>query len=173
MSSLAFWAEMKASLKRLASVETAVSIKYKSTRTTKRRTLRVGEADGQGNSFSLALADVGSGIPDPGAVGADIGRQLHLGDDVVVGADLEGLVAAHDQAGLAVLLVLEQANVPGAALLPLLVLLLENEELSAHLEQLLLRLLVGLGLDLLGQADYRLEVDVLGLGLFLLQQKLA
>jgi len=99
-------------------------------------TLRVGEADGKGDGLGLTLADISSGVPDPAAVGADVGGELHVGDDwyritsaswfqtrtpyntavpdedleqhtVVVGADLEGLVAAHDKAGLAVLLVLE------------------------------------------------------------------
>lgn len=87
---------------------------------------------------------------------------------VVVGADLKGLVTTHDQTGLAVLLVLEQADVTGTALLPLLGILLEDEELGAHLEELLFGLLVGLGLDLLGQADHGLEVDIIGLGSFLL-----
>lgn len=82
----------------------------------------------------------------------------------MVGADLEGLVTAHDQAGLAVLLVLKQTDVTSASLLPLAGLLDELEKLGAHLEDLLLRLLVGLGLDLLGQLDDGLEVDILGLG---------
>lgn len=80
----------------------------------------------------------------------------------MVGADLEGLVAAHDQTSLAVLPVLQQADVTGSTLLPLLRLLLEDEQLGAHLEKLLLGLLVRLGLDLLGQADHRLEVDIIG-----------
>ena len=83
---------------------------------------------------------------------------------VVVGADLEGLVAAHHQAGLLVLLVLEQAHVTSTTLLPLLAITVELEELSTHLEGLLLQLLVGLGLHLLGQADDRLEVNLRGLG---------
>jgi hypothetical protein len=82
----------------------------------------------------------------------------------VVGADLEGLVAAHDQAGLAVVAVLEQAHIAGTALLPLARIGHVLEELGAHLEDLLLHLLVGLGLDLLGQVDDGLEVDILGLG---------
>lgn len=86
----------------------------------------------------------------------------------MVGTDLESLVTAHDQASLAVLLVLEQTDVAGTALLPLLVVLLEDEELSAHLEELLLRLLVGLCFDFLGQADHGLEVDILGLRLLVL-----
>lgn len=82
----------------------------------------------------------------------------------MVGADLEGLVSSHNKSGLAVLLVLQQTDITSAALLPLAGLLDELEELGAHLEKLLLGLLVGLGLDLLGQLDDGLEVDVLGLG---------
>lgn len=58
--------------------------------------LAVGEADRERLSLGLALADIRGGIPDPAAVAADVGRQLHVGDDVVVGADLEGLVTPHD-----------------------------------------------------------------------------
>ncbi len=80
---------------------------------------------------------------------------------VVVGADLEGLVASHDQASLAVFLVLQQPDIAGSALLPLAGLADELKQLGAHLEELLLRLLVGLGLDLLGKLDDGLEVDIL------------
>lgn len=82
----------------------------------------------------------------------------------MVSADLEGLVAAHHEAGLLVLLVLEQADVTGTTLLPLLAVTVEFEKLGTHLEGLLLQLLVGLGLHLLGQADDRLEVNIRGLG---------
>lgn len=44
-------------------------------------TLTVGEADGESLSLGLAFADVRGGIPDPAAVTADVGRQLHVGDD--------------------------------------------------------------------------------------------
>ncbi len=89
----------------------------------------------------------------------------------MVRADLQGLVPAHDNAGLAVLDVLEETNISGSAFLPLARFLHELEELGAHLEKLLLRLLVGLGLDLLGQVDDGLEVNVLGLGrLFLFER---
>ena len=44
-------------------------------------TLTVGETDGQGLSLGLALGDIGGGIPDPAAVTADVGAQLHVGDD--------------------------------------------------------------------------------------------
>lgn len=82
----------------------------------------------------------------------------------MVGADLEGLVAAHDQTGLLVLLVLQQTHITGTTLLPLLAFAVELEKLGAHLEGLLLELLVGLGLHLLGQANNGLEVNVGGLG---------
>ena len=80
---------------------------------------------------------------------------------VVVGADLEGLVSAHDQASLAVLLVLEQTNVTSATLFPLGSLANKFEQLGAYLEHLLLGLLVGLGLDLFGQLDDGLEVNII------------
>lgn len=83
---------------------------------------------------------------------------------VVVGADLEGLVAAHDQTGLLVLLVLQQTHIAGTTLLPLLAFAVKLEQLGAHLEGLLLELLVGLGLHLLGQANNGLEVNIGGLG---------
>ncbi|KAI6773748.1 hypothetical protein HG531_000597 [Fusarium graminearum] len=134
-------------------------------------TLSVGESNGQGNSLRLTLADIGSGVPHPAAVRANVGGKLHLGDNVVVGADLEGLVASHDQSGLAVLLVLEQTDVTSTTLLPLAALLDELEKLGAHLESLLLSLLVGLGINLLGQLDDRLEVNVLGLGGILLYKQ--
>lgn len=44
-------------------------------------TLAVGKADGQSLSLGLALADIGGRIPDPAAVTADVGAQLHVGDD--------------------------------------------------------------------------------------------
>lgn len=138
---------------------------WSSSRDQRRHTLSVSETDSQGDGLRLSLADIGGGVPDPAPVGADVGRELHLGNDVVVGTDLEGLVAAHDQSRLAVLLVLEQPDITSAALLPLSALLDvdELEQLGTHLEKLLLRLLVGLGLNLLGQLDDGLEVDILGL----------
>ena len=50
---------------------------------------------------------------------------------VVVCADLEGLVAAHDEADLLRLLVLEKADVSSAALLPLRRLSHKTEKLGA------------------------------------------
>jgi hypothetical protein len=78
----------------------------------------------------------------------------------VVSADLKGLVSAHDQASLAILLVLEQSNVAGTTLLPLLAVTVESEQLGAHLEGLLLEFLVGLDLDSLGKADNGLKVNI-------------
>jgi hypothetical protein len=49
---------------------------------------------------------------------------------VVVGADLEGLVAAHDESGLSVLLVLQQLDVTSSTLLPLLRVGIKLEKLS-------------------------------------------
>lgn len=89
-------------------------------------------------------------------------RELAGSLTVVVGADLEGLVPTHDQTSLLVLLVLQQTNVTGTALLPLLALTVKLEQLGAHLESLLLELLVGLGLNSLGEADHGLEVDLGG-----------
>lgn len=89
----------------------------------------------------------------------------------MVGADLQGLVTAHDKTGLLVLLVLQQTDVTGTTLLPLLGFAVELEELGAHLEGLLLELLIGLDLNLLGQADHGFEVDIRGLGNLLLLQR--
>ena len=68
----------------------------------------------------------------------------------MVRTDLEGLIPPHDKARLLVLLVLQQSNIASAALLPLLRVALKSEQLGAHLEDLLLQLLVRLGLDFLG-----------------------
>jgi hypothetical protein len=63
---------------------------------------------------------------------------------IVVSADLESLITTHDESSLAVLLVLEQSNIASASLLPLSRIAIKLEELGAHLEDLLLRLFVGL-----------------------------
>ena len=83
----------------------------------------------------------------------------------MVGADLEGLVSPHDEASLAVLLVLEESDIASSPLLPLPALAVELEQLGPHLEGLLLGLLVGLGVDLLGKVHNGLEVNI---GLLLL-----
>ena len=81
----------------------------------------------------------------------------------MVSADLEGLITAHNKASLAVLLVLQKSNISGTALLPLVRLADELEELGAHFESLLLNLLSGLDIDLLSKADDWLKVNILGL----------
>jgi hypothetical protein len=47
-------------------------------------TLAVGETDSQGLSLGLALADIGGGVPDPAAVAAYVGRQLHVGNNLAI-----------------------------------------------------------------------------------------
>lgn len=86
----------------------------------------------------------------------------------MVGANFKGLITAHDQAGLLVFLVLEQTHVTGTTLLPFLGLAVKSEQLGAHLEGLVLKLLVGLNLNLLGQPNNGLEVDILALRDFIL-----
>lgn len=44
-------------------------------------TLAVRETDGQGLSLGLALGDIGRGIPNPAAVTANVGAELHVGDN--------------------------------------------------------------------------------------------
>ena len=78
----------------------------------------------------------------------------------MVGADLEGLVSPHDEASLAVLLVLEESDIASSPLLPLPALAVELEQLGPHLEGLLLGLLVGLGVNFLGEVDYGLEINI-------------
>ena len=78
----------------------------------------------------------------------------------MIRTDLEGLIPPHDKACLLVLLVLQQSNIASAALLPLLGVALKSEQLGAHLEDLLLQLLVCLGLDFLGKTDDWLVVTV-------------
>lgn len=85
----------------------------------------------------------------------------------MVCADLEGLVSPHDQSDLAVLLVLQEAERTSTALLPFtlsIVILGEFEHLASHLENLLLRLLVGDSLNLLGELEDGFEVDILRFG---------
>jgi hypothetical protein len=64
--------------------------------------------------------------------------------------------------------VLQKSNITGTTLLPFLALSVESEQLGTHLENLLLKLFVGLGLDLLRQANNGLEVDIRGLGRLIL-----
>jgi hypothetical protein len=43
--------------------------------------VRVGEANGKSLGLWLAFADIGCGIPDPGAVGSNVWRKLHVGNN--------------------------------------------------------------------------------------------
>jgi hypothetical protein len=43
--------------------------------------LRVAETDGESSGLGLALGDIGGGVPDPAAVAADVGGELHVGND--------------------------------------------------------------------------------------------
>jgi hypothetical protein len=56
--------------------------------------------------------------------------------------------------------VLQESNITSSALLPLVGLLVELEELCAHLENLLLKLLIGLDLNFFSETDDWLEVDI-------------
>lgn len=78
----------------------------------------------------------------------------------MVGANLQSLISSHNQSRLAILLVLQESNITSSALLPLVGLLVELEELCAHLENLLLKLLIGLDLNFLSETDDWLEVDI-------------
>ena len=44
-------------------------------------TLAVGETDSKRLRLWLAFADIGGRVPDPAAVAAYVGRQLHVGDN--------------------------------------------------------------------------------------------
>lgn len=43
--------------------------------------LGVAETDGKGSGLGLALRDIGGGVPDPAAVAANVGGELHVGND--------------------------------------------------------------------------------------------
>ena len=75
-------------------------------------------------------------------------------------ADFQSLISSHNQSSLAILLVLQQPNITSSTLLPLIAVFDELEELSTHLENLLLELLIGLDVDFLREADNGLEVDI-------------
>lgn len=79
---------------------------------------------------------------------------------IVVCADLECLVSSHDQTGLAVFLVLQEAHISSASLLPVAGLAIKLEQLGTHLEGDLLGLLVSLGVDFFGKLDDRFEMDI-------------
>jgi hypothetical protein len=78
----------------------------------------------------------------------------------VIGADLESLITTHDESSLEILFVLEESNIASTTFFPFAAIAVELEELGPHLEDLLLRFFVGLGLDLLGKVHNGFEVDV-------------
>jgi hypothetical protein len=43
--------------------------------------LGVAETDGESSSLGLALRNIGGGVPDPAAVAANVGRELHVGNN--------------------------------------------------------------------------------------------
>jgi hypothetical protein len=43
--------------------------------------LGVAETDGESSGLGLTLRDIGGGVPDPTAVAADVGGELHVGND--------------------------------------------------------------------------------------------
>ena len=56
-------------------------------------------------AYSVSFGKV-LGAPDPGVALEEV--QLHAGQEEVVGADLEGLLATHEEANLASFLVLQE-----------------------------------------------------------------
>jgi hypothetical protein len=66
--------------------------------------------------------------------------------------------------------VLQKSDIPSSTLLPLVGILNKLEELCAHLESLLLKLLIGLDFNFLGEADDRLKVDIFGFRGFILHK---
>lgn len=78
----------------------------------------------------------------------------------MVGAHLQRLVTSHYQARLAILLMLQQSDVASASLFPLPRFPVELKQLGSHLENLLLRFFVCLGLDLLSEANDGLELGI-------------
>lgn len=172
---ISFWAAVNASLNLPACGETgSTRKKRKKTKEERRRradVLRVAEADGEDLLDELgALGEVEAG-PDPGAVRADVGLELDARVDDVVRDDLHRLLLAHEDADHRVLAVLEELDLPDAALDPLLLprplvqeRLREPEELGPHLERHLLVLLVRLHVHLLQRDDGRELGRRLGLG---------
>jgi len=81
------------------------------------------------------------------------------GRTVVVGAGLAGLVLSHNQAGLAIRLVLEEAKLTLATLLPLGNIGEISEQLSFDAAELVL-VFVCYGVDFLGESNDRSELDI-------------
>lgn len=75
---------MKASLNWFASAEKSFVSTSHRHRAGTIRTLGVREADGKRLGLRFALTDVSGSIPDPAAVAADVGGELHVGDDCIL-----------------------------------------------------------------------------------------
>ena len=149
-------------------------------------TLGVGKSNSKSLGLWLSLTDISGSVPNPTTVASNVGGELHVRNNceivsleardslrnfehtVVVGTDLQSLVSSHNQSRLAVLLVLQESNITSSTLLPLVGFLDKFEELCAHLESLLLQLLISFNLHFLGETDDWLEVNILGLWCFFL-----
>lgn len=92
--------------------------------------LRVGESNSESFCLGLTVRDIGSDVPDPGAVRTNVGCERHVRGNIVVGAHLVGLVATHQKANLLCFLVLQKLDIAGAAFLPFLQLLVVTEKLG-------------------------------------------
>lgn len=78
----------------------------------------------------------------------------------MVCADLKRLISPHHQPCLLVLAVLQKPHITSAALFPLSAVTVKAEELCAHLEDLLLLLLVCLDVNLLRKVDNGFKVHI-------------
>lgn len=78
----------------------------------------------------------------------------------VVGTDFESLITPHDNSDQLCLLVLQQPQIPGTSLLPLVGIGNESEQLGSHLEDDILVFLVGADVDLFSQLDDGLVVRI-------------
>jgi hypothetical protein len=91
--------------------------------------LGVCESDSKSLCLWFALANISGSIPHPTPITANIGGELHIRNNVVVGADLQSLISAHNQACLSILLVLQQSYIAGTTFLPFVGFTYELEEL--------------------------------------------
>lgn len=78
----------------------------------------------------------------------------------MISAHLKRLISSHDKSGLSTCLMLEELDISGSTFLPFTSITIKSEELSSHLELLLLFLLVGLNVDFLGKMYDRFKIHV-------------
>ena len=81
----------------------------------------------------------------------------------MIGTNFKCLITSHDQACLAVFLVLQKTNITCASLLPLSRITIKLEKFGSHLERLFFSFFMSFGLNLFGQVDNRFEMNI---GLF-------